>query len=164
MAFAYSVAADRPAARGTATRAVSLASLIEDERAGRYLVQVDVADGHGDGLPVLPHRARRVGLLPLAPSAVRCIELSAASGVWAAIVRRVSRPRAAWRLLEAGQDGAALDLVIDPEPAAWRARAAVELAVRPHPEVVVVDSIHAVPRVWRRAAIELLHGPDGQPG
>lgn len=157
--FAYSVAEDRPATRGIATRPATRRSLLEDERSGRFIVQVDVAEGHGDGVPITEQQPRRPGLLPFAPSGVRVIELSAANGIWGDIVGRVAQPRSAWMLLEASAGGASCTVVIDPDPDGWRSRAIEALGRRPHPEIAVVDSLGAVPRVWRTAARRLLGSP-----
>lgn len=157
--FAYSVAEDRPATRGIATRPATRRSLLEDERSGRFIVQVDVAEGHGDGVPITEQQPRRPGLLPFAPSGVRVIELSAANGIWGDIVGRLAQPRSAWMLLEASAGGASCTVVIDPDPDGWRSRAIEALGRRPHPEIAVVDSLGAVPRVWRTAARHLLGSP-----
>lgn len=157
--FAYSVAEDRPVARGVATRPVTRRSLLEDERSGRFTVRVDAAEEHGDGVPITEQQPRRTGLLPFAPSGVRVIELSAANGIWGDIVGRLAQPRSAWMLLEASAGGASCTVVIDPDPDQWRSRAIEALGRRPHPEIAVVDSLDAVPRVWRTAARHLLGSP-----
>ncbi|WP_148053896.1 MULTISPECIES: hypothetical protein [unclassified Curtobacterium] len=156
--FAYSVAEDRPATRGVATRPVTRQSLLEDERSGRFVVQVDAAEGHGDGVPITEQHPRRPGLLPFAPSGVRVLELSAANGIWGDVVSRLARPHSAWMLLEASTGGASCTVVIDPDPDGWRRRAVEALGRRPHPEITVVDSLDAVPRAWRTATRNLL-GP-----
>lgn len=157
--FAYSVAEDRPATRGIATRPATRRSLLEDERSGRFIVQVDVAERHGDGVPITKQQPRRPGLLPFAPSGVRVLELSAANGIWGDIVGRLAQPHSAWMLLEAPAGGASCTVVIDPDPDGWRSRAIEALGRRPHPEIAVVDSLDAVPRVWRTAARHLLGSP-----
>lgn len=157
--FAYSVAEDRPVARGVATRPVTRRSLLEDERSGCFTVRVDAAEEHGDGVPITEQQPRRTGLLPFAPSGVRVIELSAANGIWGDIVGRLAQPRSAWMLLEAPAGGASCTVVIDPDPDQWRSRAIEALGRRPHPEIAVVDSLDAVPRVWRTAARHLLGSP-----
>lgn len=156
--FAYSVAEDRPATRGVATRPVARESLLEDERSGRFIVQVDAAEEHGDGVPITEQQPRRPGLIPFAPSGVRVLELSAANGIWGDIVGRLARSHSAWMLLEASAGGASCTVVIDPDPDGWRSRAIEALGRRPHPEIAVVDSLDSVPRVWRPAARHLL-GP-----
>ncbi|WIE64595.1 hypothetical protein DEI99_015395 [Curtobacterium sp. MCLR17_036] len=156
--FAYSVADDRPATRGVTTRQVTRQSLLEDERGGRFIVQVDVAEGHGDGVPITEQQPRRPGLVPLAPSGVRALELSAADGIWGDIVSKLARPHSAWRLFEASAGGSSCSVVIDTDPDGWRTRAVEALGRRPHPEIAVVDSPDAVARRWRRAARHLL-GP-----
>ncbi|WIE71845.1 hypothetical protein [Curtobacterium sp. MCJR17_020] len=154
--FAYSVAENRPATRGVATRPVTRQSLLEDERSGRFVVQVDAAEGHGDGVPITEQRPWCPGLLPFAPSGVRVLELSAANGIWGDVVSRLARPHSAWMLLEASTGGASCTVVIDPDPDGWRRRAVEALGRRPHPEITVVDSLDAVPRAWRTAARNLL--------
>jgi hypothetical protein len=157
--FAYSVADDRPPARGTATRPVSREALVEDEQSGRFAVQVDAAADHGDGLSVLDRPAPRPGVLSIAPEHVRALPLSAAQGIWAEIVVRSSRPESGWTLLTRGADVRRLHLVLDPDPDAWCAHAAAALGPRPRPEVFVVDRPDALPRAWRRAARRLLPEP-----
>ncbi len=156
--FAYSVAEDRPVTRGVATRPVTRRSLLEDERSGRFIVQVDAAEEHGDGVPITEQQSRRPGLIPFAPPGVRVLELSAANGIWGDIVGRLARSHSAWMLLEASAGGASCTVVIDPDPEGWRSRAIEALGRRPHPEITVVDSLDSVPRVWRPAARHLL-GP-----
>ncbi|OII11237.1 hypothetical protein BIU97_04820 [Curtobacterium sp. MCBA15_009] len=159
--FAYSIAEDRPATRGVTTREVTRQSLLEDERGGRFIVQVDVAEGHGDGVPITAQQPRRPGLVPLAPSGVRALELSAADGIWGDIVSKLARPHSAWRLFEASTGGSSCSVVIDTDPDGWRTRAVEALGRRPHPEIAVVDSPDAVARRWRRAARHLLGSTPG---
>ncbi|WP_141399166.1 hypothetical protein [Curtobacterium sp. 'Ferrero'] len=157
--FAYSVADDRPPARGTATQPVSREALVEDERSGRFAVQVDAAADHGDGLSVLHRPARRPGVLSIPPEHVRALPLSAAQGIWAEIVVRSSGPDSAWTLFTTGADARRLSLVLDPDPDAWCIRVVAALGPRPHPEVFVVNRPDALPRAWRRAARHLLPEP-----
>lgn len=154
--FAYSVADDRPPGRGTTTRLVSRQSLVEDERSGRSAVQVDAADGHGDGLPIVDRRAPGRGLLSIPPEHVRALRLTAADGIWAEIAAQMSGPDSAWKLLTTGADARTLCVVLDPDPGAWCDRATAALGPRPHPEVSVVDTPDALPRAWRRAGDALL--------
>ncbi|EYT66141.1 hypothetical protein H489_0104475 [Curtobacterium flaccumfaciens UCD-AKU] len=155
---AYSVAEDRPATRGVATRPVTRQSLLDDERSGRFVVQVAAAEGHGDGVLITERQPRRPGLISFAPSGVRVLELSAANGIWGDVVSRLARPHSAWMLLEASTGGASCTVIIDPDPDGWRRRAVEALGRRPHPEITVVDSLDAVARAWRTAARNLL-GP-----
>jgi len=157
--FAYSVADDRPPGRGTTTRHVPRQSLIDDERSGRSAVQVDAADGHGDGLPVVDPQVPGHGLLSIPPERVRARRLTSADGIWAEIVERVSGPDSAWKLLTMGTDARTLHVVLDPDPEAWCARATSALEPRPHPDVSVVDTLDTLPRAWRRAARQLLVEP-----
>lgn len=157
--FAYTLAVDRPHARGTATRPVSRESLVEDERSGRFAVQVDAAADHGDGLSVLDRPAPRPIVLSIPPKHVRALPLTAAHGIWGGIVARLSGQDSAWRLLTAGADAQRLHFVLNPDPDAWCARAVAALGSRPHPEVFVVDRPDALPPAWRRAARQLLPEP-----
>lgn len=157
--FAYTLAEDRPPTRGTATRPVSREALVEDERSGRFAVEVDAAADHGDGLSVLDRPAPHPGVLSIPPEHVRALPLSAAQGIWAETVVRSSGPHSAWTLLTTGADARSLHLVLDPDPDTWCARAVAALGPRPHPEVFVVDRPDALPRAWRRAARQLLPEP-----
>ncbi|WP_139195143.1 YrhB domain-containing protein [Curtobacterium sp. MCBA15_001] len=156
--FAYTVPSDRPRDRGTTTRLARRRDLAADERSGRFAVQVDAAAGSGDGLRVTNDAGRARRFVPYATSAVRAIGLTGASGIWAQVVRRVSRPESAFMLLETGQFGDSVALVVDPDPESWVARAAAALGPRPHPEVVVVATLDSVPLLWRRAARSALQG------
>ncbi|WP_141399164.1 hypothetical protein [Curtobacterium sp. 'Ferrero'] len=158
--FAYSVADDRPASRGTTTRPVSRQSLVDDERRGSAAVQVDAADGHVEGLPVVDPKRRGHGLLSIPPEHVRALRLTAAAGIWAEITSRESGADSAWKLLTTGADARTLCVVLDPDPDAWCTRAAAALGPRPHPEVTVVDSPDALPLAWRHAGRALLPTDD----
>lgn len=149
--FAYSIADERPPGRGTATRLVTRASLAEDERRGRFAVQVDAADGCADGLPVLGRPAPAHGLLSLPPEHLRALRLTATDGIWAELAARESGPDSARKLFATGSGARTLCVVLDPDPDAWCARATAALGPRPHPEVSVVDGPDAFPRAWRRA-------------
>ncbi len=153
--FAYSIAGDRPAGRGTSTRQVSRQSLIDDETSGRYIVQVDAAADRFEGLPVVGKPIRDHGLLPIPTRAVHALPITAIQGIWAEIVRDTARPQSAWRLFESASRPT-LNLVIDRDPAEWRARATTALGQRPHPEITVVEDLDEVPRIWRNAARHLL--------
>ncbi len=122
-------------------------------------MQVDAADGHGDGLPVLDSPATRRGVLSIPPEHVRALRLTAADGIWAEVVERVSGPEPAWKLLTVGPDARMLCVVFAPDPDVWCDRATSALGPRPHPEVSVVDTPGALPRAWRRAAQQLLVAP-----
>lgn len=150
--FAYTVPSDRPGDRGTATRPAWRRDLAADERSGRFAVQVDAAAGSGDGLRVTNDAGRARRFVPYATSAVRAVGLTGASGIWAQVVRQVSRPGSAFMLLETGQFGDSAALVVDADPESWVARAAAALGPRPHPEVIVVATLDSVPFLWRRAA------------
>ncbi|WP_288468241.1 YrhB domain-containing protein [uncultured Curtobacterium sp.] len=156
--FAYAIAADRPADRGVATRVVRRKDLAADERSGRYAVQVDAASGSAEGLSVTERPGRQRQLLPYASSAIHASALTASRGIWAEAVVRVSAQDAAFELFAAAPSTHSLTLVIDPDPESWVTRAAVELGPRPHPEVLVVTSLDAVPPRWRRAARVTLAG------
>lgn len=152
--FAYSVAEDRPVARGVATRLVTRRSLLEDERGGRFIVQVDVAEGHGDGVPITEQQPRRPGLLPFAPSGVRVTTGSGAtsSAGW----RSRIRPGCSSRHLRAVRAAPSSSTRTRTDGGAGRSKPSGDVRA---PEIAVVDSLDAVPRVWRTAARHLLGSP-----
>lgn len=153
--YAYTVESDRPATPDTRTTAVDRSQLEREEAGGSVWFVIDPGTTH-DGLMLRPPKRSKPHLIAVDAARARAHPLSGRAGLWGGIVADHAVSGSAWTVLDTTPYGPLLHLVIDEAPADRAARISHALGERPHPEIVVVDSVQSVPRVWRKAAAAAL--------